>query len=242
MTNYFNNQKGVAHIIVIIILILGLGLGLYLVTQKTNLFSRASVSSPVSGPVTAYPVAGTVFVDINGNRQRESEDYGYSGANLVLSQDGNEIQSVFTNGSGNFAFSAKPIGRYRITLRIPSGYNRVSDDSFEFELDSAKTFNFAISPKSTTTPIGSYKITGNVFIDSNSNGTFDSGESLYTGARVRITKDGFSDSSGAYEIVIGPSRYRISVEVPQGYQRTTDDSFEFELNGDKAFNFGIKPR
>ncbi len=47
------NERGIAHIFIIIVLLLGLVLAAYLVTQRTNFFSKASVSTPVS-PQTSF--------------------------------------------------------------------------------------------------------------------------------------------------------------------------------------------
>lgn len=48
-----SNQKGLAQIFLVLILLAGIGLGVYLVGQKTNLFPRASVSTPVA-PQTSF--------------------------------------------------------------------------------------------------------------------------------------------------------------------------------------------
>lgn len=51
------NQKGVAHILAILLLLIGIAVSVYLVQNQTNLFPKASVSTPV-GPETSFTLVG----------------------------------------------------------------------------------------------------------------------------------------------------------------------------------------
>ncbi len=43
-----SSQKGFAHILILVIILAGIGLGVYLISQRTNLIPKASVSNPVT--------------------------------------------------------------------------------------------------------------------------------------------------------------------------------------------------
>lgn len=58
------NQNGFAHIFVLLLLIIGLGFGVYMVSQKTNLFSRASY---VSSPVVATAFGKSIYLNSSAN-------------------------------------------------------------------------------------------------------------------------------------------------------------------------------
>lgn len=56
------DQKGFTHVLVLLLLLAGLGAGAYLVQQKTNFLPKASMTTPVSGPVTPTgPTGGAGF-------------------------------------------------------------------------------------------------------------------------------------------------------------------------------------
>lgn len=48
-----SNQKGIAHLLLLLLLVVGIGLGVYLVQNRTNIFPKASISSP-TGPETSF--------------------------------------------------------------------------------------------------------------------------------------------------------------------------------------------
>ena len=62
-----------------------------------------------------------------------------------------------------------------------------------------------------TTPVEKQALAGKtVYIDSNNNGIFDSGEASV-----------LTDSSGNYSLVLGPGSYRVRVVQQTGYTRTS---------------------
>ena len=42
------------------------------------------------------------------------------------------IQEVTTDASGNFGFAGLAAGEYRVSVQIPKGYDRTTDDSLTF--------------------------------------------------------------------------------------------------------------
>jgi hypothetical protein len=55
-----SNQRGFAHILILVLLIIGLFVAIYLVQDHTNLFPRASVSDPISEPISPEPSSTSI--------------------------------------------------------------------------------------------------------------------------------------------------------------------------------------
>lgn len=92
----------------------------------------------------------------------------------------------------------------------------------------------------------SAKISGTVFIDTNRNGTQDSGESTYQGATVRLTgvvsSNTTTNNSGAYTFnTLSYGNYSVAVTVPSGYVSTTTSPVSLALSSNQTVNFGIAP-
>lgn len=97
-----------------------------------------------------------------------------------------------------------------------------------------------------TTCVPRYTVSGNVFVDTNRNGTKDSGEGNYTGATVRLTgtssSTGTSDASGNYSFAsLAAGNYTNTITVPAGYINTTPTAQSFALGPTRTVNFGIAP-
>lgn len=96
---------------------------------------------------------------------------------------------------------------------------------------------------------GKISASGKVFVDTNKNGQIDSGEIGLSGRTVtitswdRVTKYGeaVTDSSGNYKVDnLSWAQYRITHEIPAGYERTTDDSHGFDPTSQNiVWNFGL---
>lgn len=72
-------------------------------------------------------ISGTVFLDTNGNGKQDGGEAGLSGKTVELT--GDVTKNVSTDGKGNYAFTQLVAGSYRITHKVPSGYERTTDDS-----------------------------------------------------------------------------------------------------------------
>jgi uncharacterized repeat protein (TIGR01451 family) len=99
-----------------------------------------------------------------------------------------------------------------------------------------------------TVPPERYKVEGYVFIDSNRNGIFDSGEETLSGRTIYLNNPQDTvvysttntNGSGFYQFSNLPAGDgRVKHVVPSGYQRTTDDSIPFSLPPNRRFDFGI---
>lgn len=106
-----------------------------------------SLISEVSAQSKTSNVRGVVYVDGNGNQKYDSGEKVVENAEVRLSQSAAKTIKALTNSGGVYRFENVTQGSYRITLVIPSGYTRVSDDSFVFNLDADKELNFMIKPE-----------------------------------------------------------------------------------------------
>lgn len=109
-----------------------------------SLISEVNAQSKISN------VRGVVYVDGNGNQKYDSGEKVVENAEVRLSQSAVKTTKALTNSGGIYRFENVTQGSYRITLVMPSGYTRVSDDSFVFNLDADKEFNFIVKPEGTS--------------------------------------------------------------------------------------------
>ena len=100
-------------------------------------------------------------------------------------------------------------------------------------------------PTPTPTPISTYSISGNVYIDTNMNGTIDAGEANYQGAQITLSNGSAqtttTDINGNYSFssLPGGNMYTITLTVPAGYQTTTVNPVTISLVANSTVNFGI---
>ena len=97
------------------------------------------------------------------------------------------------------------------------------------------------APAASTAPpivVGSSRMVGYVFDDKNKNGTFDDGEMRLPSQVVLVTnpsatkriQDLTTDAMGVFRVDgLADGEYRISVQIPEGFQRTNDDSFSLKI-------------
>lgn len=101
-----------------------------------------------------------------------------------------------------------------------------------------------ITPTPTPTPTPTYTISGNVFVDTNSNGSKNTSETGYSGATVELSGATSSsittDASGNYSFTGLPSGlYFITLNTPVNYDITTYNPVSISLPGTSTVNFGI---
>jgi SdrD B-like protein len=93
-------------------------------------------------------------------------------------------------------------------------------------------------PISSAAASGSPVVVGLVFEDKNRNGAYDGGDDRMPGQTVLITnlpatqiiKSMMTDSTGNFRVDgLKDGEYRISVQIPAGFTRTNDDSFNVKI-------------
>ncbi|HXB11727.1 MAG TPA: SdrD B-like domain-containing protein, partial [Bacteroidia bacterium] len=154
-----------------------------------------------------------------------------SGTNATLYLDNTLISSGTL--SSDYVFSGNP----QLTL----SYTNDTVDNFVVEGNiETPTPTPTAEPTATPTPIPTYNITGNVYIDSNQNGTKDGSETNYSGATVSIPGTSYSTTTGSngnYSFNNVPvGNYYIFLKTPTGYIGTTSGYVYLALSADTTVN------
>ncbi len=67
-------------------------------------------------------VYGYVFVDANGNGNRDSGEAALSGITMRLHQNGTQVATTNTSGAGYYQFNGVTFGDYELSYDLPAGY------------------------------------------------------------------------------------------------------------------------
>ncbi len=185
-----------------------------------------------------HVIAGTIFVDANGNGTRDAGETALAGIPVVLSVDANSdgtIDSTLTtttNSSGGYQFSSLYAGVYQIRVDTSSMAEMVP----LADIDGIASRSGAIMTLSSGTPDASANFTysrtsphvvaGVLYYDLNGNGVQDAGEAALSNVQVTLSVDANSDgtfestrstttgSNGAYQFSnLYSGIYRVSVDA-----------------------------
>lgn len=101
------------------------------------------------------------------------------------------------------------------------------------------------TPTPAPTPIPTFRLDGNVFVDSNGNGNFDSEESGYPDAFLAISggwaSSTFTSSTGSYVFTgLLLNTYTLTLQVPTGYEVTTPHPITLSVFANSERNIGIR--
>jgi hypothetical protein len=204
------------------------------VNTPTPIPTNAPTPTPTFRPtptlIPTYSITGSVVNSKDGK--------GISGVSVKLSRGVVQIGSDTTDSSGNYSFNNLNAGSYVVTATLPLGKRGTTSLSQTVTVGPNKVVNFGM--------IGTYTISGIVFLDSNKNGTFDSGESRHQGVSVSITgpvsATTVTDNNGNYIFNdVDEGQYAISMDIPDGYRSTSVNVINFTLSADAVYNFGITP-
>jgi hypothetical protein len=75
-------------------------------------------------------IVGFVFEDRDRNGEFTASDARMAHQTVTLADLSGRIRSATTGDDGGFRFDNLPAGGYRITLQIPDGFERMTDNSF----------------------------------------------------------------------------------------------------------------
>ena len=173
------------------------------------------------GVARAITVSGNAFEDLNGNGARDGGEPGLAGGLVSLrdAQTGNVIQTVATDGNGNFVFSGIVPLRFGGALQVTGGGGL------------AQTTPPALFTPQSGVPVGGQTIglfrgasfSGTAALDTNGNGVVDGGEPRLGGRVVQLL-DGagnvvastVTDGNGNYVLASGPGAFRPFFPIPVG--------------------------
>ncbi|MGH7140346.1 MAG: SdrD B-like domain-containing protein, partial [Pirellulales bacterium] len=170
----------------------------------------------VINSVTIDSIDGTVFSDTNGNGTLDTGEQGVAGRTLFVDLAGTGVYqsgdpTATTDANGNYSFSGVAAGMYKVYEELPTNVSLTmpSQTVTVAANQTASGANFAEQPS----------IKGQVFNDTNSNGTLDTGETGVAGVTVFLNNDGTGkpDSSNPSTVTDANGNYSFSFLSPGNY-------------------------
>ncbi|HTQ31116.1 MAG TPA: SdrD B-like domain-containing protein [Opitutaceae bacterium] len=203
-------------------------------------------------------IYGRVFNDADGNGFFNASESGLSGWTVYLDSNNNGQldagePSTLTDANGNYSFAGLMDGTYTVRFASQNGWRCTygSTGQSATVADGARVVgcDFGL----TQTAAG---ISGSVFVDSNGNGTKDSGEPSYAGLMAYLDSNNnavrdageplaMTDANGGYSFTnLAPGTYTVRLIAPPDWSVTGSDHHVFTLaSGDGLqtnANFGIQ--
>ena len=181
---------------------------------------------PVIQAVTGKgDMTGTVFTDANNNGLRDTSEAALSGVTVFVDANGNSTfdtseQSVISDANGQYLLQVLP-GSRSVRAVVPTGktLSLPSSGGYTRTIEIGRTVSGLSFGVGTSNGSGNAGLTsgfaGNVYVDTNANGTLDTGESGIPG--VMITLSGLSSNTPFVRTVItgNDGVYRFD-NVPSG--------------------------
>ena len=181
------------------------------------------------GDFQTVTFSGEVFNDLNDNGALDSGEPGIAGWTVELLNSASKVVATTTTAStGDYSFAGVGPGTYTVEEVLESGFLQTSKPATYSE-------TAASGQNETGLVFGIYQLatfSGEVFNDSNGNGTLDSGEPGIAGWTVDLVNSASTtvasattNSSGDYSFTdIGPGSYTIEEVQQPGYTPTTPTS------------------
>lgn len=133
-------------------------------------------------------LSGKVFLDANKNAVANAGESGLGGVTLQLRNSGGTlIATTTTAADGTYSFTNLPAGNYSVIEAQPNGYGSSTADTLAVNVPT--TGRTGVNFGETTS-----SISGRVYLDSNTDGSFTTGESGIGGTTVTLSG---TDASGA---------------------------------------------
>lgn len=177
-------------------------------------------------------ISGSKFLDVNGNGVKDGGEGPQGGVTITISGPaGFTPQSVVTAADGTFSFTGVPFGTYTVAETVPPGFKQTLPSG-------SGTLTAAVNVSTPTVSgllFGNQAIAapgsirGTKFLDANSNGVRDPGESGLAGVTIVMHPAGpgtpvttTTAADGTYSFTGLPANtYTVSEVVPTGYLQTS---------------------
>ena len=229
----------------------GLGVGTYILRvvqqggyQATSPAGGSNLISVQSGTVSTADnfgnfqpgsISGVVFADTNGNGALDAGEAGLAGWKAYLDSNGNGVfdtgePSQFTAADGSYSFTGLSAATYHVRIVPQTGYQTTAPAGGLYSV--AVTSGMAATAQNFGTfQLGS--IAGEVFTDTNGNGTLDASENGLAGWTVYldVNSNGVLDAgdisqtsaaNGTYSFTgLSAGTYTVRMVSQAGYQSTS---------------------
>ncbi len=208
-------------------------------------------------PPANSSIGDTVYNDINGNQQQDSNEPGLPNVTLTLTQPGNDgilgnaddtTQTTTTNANGNYNFSSLPAGNYRVTLNPPTEFTEITTGNAQIDVNlpanqSRTDVDFGLRRPTTGVP-GS--IGDTVYNDIDGDGQQDANEPGISNVTLTLTQPGndgilgndddttqttTTNANGIYNFNNLPAgNYRVTLTPPTEFTEITTGNAQIDVN------------
>ena len=204
-----------------------------------------------------YTLGDRVWVDENKDGIQDDSEKGLKDVTVKLTGgDLTEEKTTTTDENGNYKFEGLKNGEYKVTFKIPEGYEATKSDqgdddakdsdgaSVDVTINDANndTIDFGLIKKETSTPEDkTYTLGDKVWVDENKDGIQTEGEKGVEGVTVTLTggdlkeaKTTKTDAKGNYKFEgLKNGNYTVTFELPEDYEVTkTDEGTDDEKDSD----------
>jgi prepilin-type N-terminal cleavage/methylation domain-containing protein len=169
-------------------------------------------------------LADTCYVDENSNNVFDVNDTPVDGVRVAVGTN-----STLTDGDGAASLFLSP-GTQSVSFTAPDSFMVISANPASISMTNGATVTLYTKLVKT----GTGTVTGYVYLDTNKNGTMDTGEAGIKNVWVGVTKDGgltflgyaYTDVNGLYSIIVSNNMpaatdpYTVTVIPPPGYYPT----------------------
>jgi protocatechuate 3,4-dioxygenase beta subunit len=193
-------------------------------TYTVGITSGAASAGNDFGNYQYGTVSGQTFLDLNGNGLKDGGEAGLGGWRLRLAKGGLQVDSVLSDGSGNYFFTKLSEGTYTVSEAVQSGWMQTTAPA-SYQLNVIKGTN-AVNNDFGNFQLGA--ISGNVYNDANSNGILDGGEAGLQNWRIRLRRSGvqvdsaLTDENGNYAFAgVTAGSYTVSEKKQTSWSQTS---------------------
>jgi protocatechuate 3,4-dioxygenase beta subunit len=211
-----------------------------------------------AGVLAAATIGDRVWLDKNGNGIQDDGESGKSGVTMELRDSNGKVVNTTTTDSNGYYKFAVEAGTYSVAMKVPSGYgitkqNAGSNDALDSNADASGNLGkvtVAAGQNVTNMDAGIYQagaIGDRVWYDTNGDGLQQSNESGARGVKVSLLNEkgvviatDVTDSSGNYLFSdLGPGKYSVKVDAPDGYLFTKQNQGSYDTNDSDADANGL---
>ncbi|MCR0980779.1 SdrD B-like domain-containing protein [Roseomonas populi] len=213
-------------------------------TALITLTSGQAATNVSAGSFTPVSIAGTVFVDSNGDGVQGTGETGLAGQTVQLINGAGAVVATTTTGSnGAYSFAGVAPGTYQVGFVTPAGtvftaQDQGSNDAVDSDVNpgTGRTANITVASGGSAANVSAglftpTTVSGNAFVDANGNGIQNSDEAGAAGLTVQLVNTAgtvvattTTGSNGAYSFAgVAPGTYQVQFVAPNGTVFTAQD-------------------
>jgi protocatechuate 3,4-dioxygenase beta subunit/methionine-rich copper-binding protein CopC len=215
----------------------------WIITQPTNPPGTYTVPGGTGshtglnfGNFRLVTISGNVYNDLNGNGTKDPGDPNLKGWTVDLfDEGGNLVDSLVTNGAGNYTFHNVGPGTYTVAEELKSGWMLTQPTSGFYTVTTSSSTNIKNENFGNTLGVS---LSGNVYNDKDGDGTRDPGDPGLGGWTIDLYDEAgnlvggaTTGSSGDYEFAtVLPGNYSLVEVTPSGWVVTQPAASSYTIS------------